>query len=173
MATDLGKIGIVMKGAYNSANTYEVLDAVSYGINTYIAKQAVPANTLPTNTTYWQPALVTTEFPHAQHFNGSNKSVIHIVNKNNNNSGELSFIISSDFWGGVSYNVGIYIHTGSSSNDSDIFYKVLWGSDEANYTITKNSSEVTITYNGGYVGSRVWNILNISGQANDPEVTFS
>ena len=58
-ATDLGKVGIVMKGAYNSANTYEMLDAVTYNSGTYIAKQAVPANTLPSNTTYWQAALVT------------------------------------------------------------------------------------------------------------------
>ena len=56
-ATDLGKVGIVMKGNYNSANTYEVLDAVSYNNGLYIAKQAVPANTLPTNTTYWQAAI--------------------------------------------------------------------------------------------------------------------
>lgn len=54
---DIGKVGMVMKGAYNSANTYEVLDAVSYQGGTYIAKQAVPANTDPTNTTYWQPAV--------------------------------------------------------------------------------------------------------------------
>ena len=57
MATDLGKVGIVMKGAYNSANTYEELDAVKYNTGTYIAKQAVPAGTTPTNTTYWQEAL--------------------------------------------------------------------------------------------------------------------
>ena len=56
-ATDLGKVGMVMKGTYNSANTYEVLDAVSYNNGLYIAKQAVPAGTLPTNTTYWQNAI--------------------------------------------------------------------------------------------------------------------
>lgn len=57
MATLIGKVGIVMKGDYNSANTYEVLDAVSYNGGLYVAKQAVPANTLPTNTTYWQKAI--------------------------------------------------------------------------------------------------------------------
>ena len=56
-ATDLGKVGIVMKGAWSSSATYEELDAVYYNSNTYIAKQAVPANTDPTNTTYWQIAL--------------------------------------------------------------------------------------------------------------------
>jgi hypothetical protein len=57
MATDLGKVGIVMKGTWSNSTPYEVLDAVYYGDATYIAKQDVPANTLPTNTTYWQQAL--------------------------------------------------------------------------------------------------------------------
>lgn len=57
MATDLGKVGMVMKGNYNSASTYEALDAVSYNNGLYVAKQEVPAGTAPTNTTYWQPAI--------------------------------------------------------------------------------------------------------------------
>ena len=56
-ATDLGKVGIVMKGTWSSSAAYEVLDAVTYNNGLYIAKQAVPANTLPTNTTYWQVAI--------------------------------------------------------------------------------------------------------------------
>ena len=56
-ATDLGKVGLVLKGNYNSANAYEVLDSVLYQGGTYIAKQDVPAGTNPTNTTYWQKAL--------------------------------------------------------------------------------------------------------------------
>lgn len=58
MATNIGKVGIVAKGVWNNSATYEVLDAVGYNGGTYIAKQNVPANTVPTNTTYWQPALV-------------------------------------------------------------------------------------------------------------------
>ena len=58
MATDIGKVGIRMRGTYSSANTYEVLDAVQYNNGTYIAKQEVPANTAPTNTTYWQAAMI-------------------------------------------------------------------------------------------------------------------
>lgn len=57
MATDLGKVGMVMKGDWDSSTAYEVLDAVSYDGGLYIAKQAVPANTLPTNTTYWQASV--------------------------------------------------------------------------------------------------------------------
>ena len=57
MATDLGKVGIVMKGTWSNSATYEALDAVSYNSNLYISKQAVPAGTLPTNTTYWQNAV--------------------------------------------------------------------------------------------------------------------
>ena len=57
MATLVGKVGIVIKGNWSSSATYEALDAVYYQNGTYIAKQAVPANTLPTNTTYWQVGL--------------------------------------------------------------------------------------------------------------------
>ena len=59
MATDLGKVGIVLKGAWSNTAAYEVLDAVSYSNGLYIAKQAVPAGTLPTNTNYWQVAVST------------------------------------------------------------------------------------------------------------------
>lgn len=57
MATDLGKVGMRLRGTYNAANSYEVLDVVTYNNGLYIAKTSVPANTLPTNTTYWQVAL--------------------------------------------------------------------------------------------------------------------
>ena len=57
MATDLGKVGMRARGSWNSSTTYEVLDVVSYNNSLYIAKQAVPANTAPTNTTYWQVAF--------------------------------------------------------------------------------------------------------------------
>ncbi len=63
MATDLGKVGIVMKGTWSSGTTYEALDAVTYNSGTYIAKQSVPAGTLPTNTTYWQVGLSTAGLP--------------------------------------------------------------------------------------------------------------
>lgn len=56
--TDIGRVGMVTKGAYNSASTYEALDVVNDNGGTYIAKQGVPAGIAPTNTTYWQPALV-------------------------------------------------------------------------------------------------------------------
>lgn len=55
--TDIGRAGMVMKGDYNSASTYETLDAVSYSNALYVAKQNVPAGILPTNTTYWQKAI--------------------------------------------------------------------------------------------------------------------
>lgn len=59
--TDIGRAGMVMKGNYNSAATYETLDAVSYNNGLYIAKQNVPVNILPTNTTYWQRAATATD----------------------------------------------------------------------------------------------------------------
>lgn len=55
--TNIGRVGIVMKGGYNSELSYEALDAVSYNNGLYVAKQDVPAGTVPTNTTYWQMAV--------------------------------------------------------------------------------------------------------------------
>ena len=59
--TDIGRAGMVMKGDYNSASTYETLDAVSYNNGLYVAKQNVPVNTYPTNTAYWQKAATATD----------------------------------------------------------------------------------------------------------------
>ena len=57
MATSVGRVARVMKGTWSSSATYEMLDAVSYNNGLYIAKQNVPAGTLPTTSTYWQVAL--------------------------------------------------------------------------------------------------------------------
>lgn len=57
MATDLGKVGIRLRGAWNSAATYEILDMVTFQHGLYIAKSNVPANTAPTNTAYWEAAV--------------------------------------------------------------------------------------------------------------------
>ena len=51
---DAGRIGFVLKGDYNASTTYEFLDVVHYGHNSYAAKGTTTGN-LPTNTTYWQP----------------------------------------------------------------------------------------------------------------------
>lgn len=57
MATLIGRVGMVIKGDWDSSVAYDTLDVVTYNNNTYIAKQASPAGTLPTNTTYWQLSL--------------------------------------------------------------------------------------------------------------------
>lgn len=49
-----GRVLLIPKGAWNSTDTYSMLDLVSYNGSSYIAKTSVPANTLPTNTSYWQ-----------------------------------------------------------------------------------------------------------------------
>lgn len=49
-----GRVLIMPKGAWNSTDTYSLLDLVSYNGSSYVAKTSVPANTLPTNTSYWQ-----------------------------------------------------------------------------------------------------------------------
>jgi len=76
MATDLGKVGMRARGDWSNSATYEVLDAVSYAGGLYIAKQAVPANTAPTNTTYWQVALNTSLFPNISFFSISANSSV-------------------------------------------------------------------------------------------------
>lgn len=50
---DLGKVSITVKGAWSSSTAYEILDVVTSGGGSYIAKQAVPAGTALTNTSYW------------------------------------------------------------------------------------------------------------------------
>ncbi len=51
--TDLGKVMVVPKGAYNANTTYEVLDLVTYNGSSYIALKSTKGN-VPTNATYWQ-----------------------------------------------------------------------------------------------------------------------
>lgn len=57
MATLVGRAGLVLKGAWDSDATYDIMDVVTYNNSVYIAKQLVPAGTLPTNTTYWMVAI--------------------------------------------------------------------------------------------------------------------
>lgn len=57
MSVLVGRVGLVIKGAWDSSVAYESMNVVTYNNSTYIAKQAVPAGTLPTNTTYWELTL--------------------------------------------------------------------------------------------------------------------
>lgn len=56
MATQqIGKVSMTPKGAWASSTTYERLDIVSHGLDSYVAIQAVPRNTVPSNSpSYWQ-----------------------------------------------------------------------------------------------------------------------
>lgn len=49
----IGRVTPLSKGAFNSNNTYERLDIVTYNGSSYMAKQQTVGN-LPTNTEYWQ-----------------------------------------------------------------------------------------------------------------------
>ena len=49
----LGKVVCTPKGAWSDATDYAVLDIVTDGGNAYLAKNAVPAGTALTNTSYW------------------------------------------------------------------------------------------------------------------------
>lgn len=53
MSTSAGKVLMIPKGDYDAAETYTMLDVVSYQGKSYVAKQTTTGNA-PTNTTYWQ-----------------------------------------------------------------------------------------------------------------------
>ena len=54
MSESAGRVLMIPKGTYSPTATYDPLDAVKYGHNSYVCKQTSRGN-LPTNTTYWQP----------------------------------------------------------------------------------------------------------------------
>lgn len=53
-----GRVAIVPKGDLSAAVEYKRLDAVAFNNTLYIAKKAVPAGTLPTDTEYWMKCIV-------------------------------------------------------------------------------------------------------------------
>ena len=53
-----GRVAIVPKGDWSAAVEYKRLDAVAFNNTLYIAKKAVPAGTLPTDTEYWMKCVV-------------------------------------------------------------------------------------------------------------------
>lgn len=53
-----GRVAIVPKGDWSAAVEYKRLDAVAFNNTLYIAKKAVPAGTLPTDTEYWMKGVV-------------------------------------------------------------------------------------------------------------------
>ncbi len=53
MSAIAGRVMPLPKGEYDSETTYRILDIVSYGNATYMAKTTTTGN-LPTNTSYWQ-----------------------------------------------------------------------------------------------------------------------
>ena len=51
--TNLGKVSVTPKGAWAITNAYEILDIVTSGGSSYLAKQDVPTGVPLTNTSYW------------------------------------------------------------------------------------------------------------------------
>ena len=97
MATLIGKVGMVMKGDWSSSATYEVLDAVTYNGSLYIAKQAVPVNTLPTNTTYWQLGAtgdIPTKAEIIRATTGSSPTTLTLPIKRTTSGGKVFFIMA-------------------------------------------------------------------------------
>lgn len=110
--TDLGKVGIVMKGNYNSANDYEELDVVNYQNGLYIAIQDAPAGTLPTDTTYWQPALANVKGMHK--FNNASPYTLNIEGNT------MGIVIIQNAAGGQTPGLYAYMSTGGSALVSEI-----------------------------------------------------
>lgn len=52
--TDLGKVAMTPKGAWDVTLDYAILDVVAYHGSSYVALQPIPAGTAITNATYWQ-----------------------------------------------------------------------------------------------------------------------
>lgn len=51
--TNLGKVSVTPKGAWAITNAYEILDIVTSGGSSYLAKQDVPTGVSLSNTSYW------------------------------------------------------------------------------------------------------------------------
>ena len=58
---NLGRVGLVLRGDWSATTNYVPLDVVTYNGNSFAAK-AASINTLPTNTTYWQPLAQNSEY---------------------------------------------------------------------------------------------------------------
>ncbi|MBR6474006.1 MAG: hypothetical protein IKS98_00965 [Lachnospiraceae bacterium] len=135
MATDLGKVGMRARGNWNSLNTYEVLDVVSYNNGLYLAVQAVPANTVPTNTTYWQQC-VAIPTPRMD-----NTSIL--TNLAANKTGEPFTVTTSKFYRVRTNGSG---KISISTSDSSLLYTVYSGDGGANVAmIYLNAGNYTYT----------------------------
>lgn len=60
-SVNLGRVGLVLRGDWSATTNYVPLDVVTYNGNSFAAK-AASINTLPTNTTYWQPLAQNSEY---------------------------------------------------------------------------------------------------------------
>ena len=151
MATDLGKVGIRMRETWNSSTAYEVLDAVTYQGSLYIAKQAVPANTVPTNTTYWQLSSDAASFANGMTFSKSTNipSNIQIKYMGNKTTFKLSGITGST--GLILFYAG-YPHTSSTTANRRGIYVVSYAGDIVDIssqgytlpTVTVGTGEITV-----------------------------
>ena len=160
-ATDLGKVGMVMKGTWSSSATYEILDAVTYNGSLYIAKQAVPANTLPTNTTYWQLAAtgdIATKAEIIRATSGSSSTTLTLPIKQTTGGGKIFFImgmlrtttLSSSAGFGVFYIYGtpgevIWIHKENLNGVTSIEFDSADAAGNLSVTLTGYMT-VTIIY---------------------------
>ena len=52
--TNLGRVGLVLRGAYDASAAYSRMDVVSYQGSSYAALKATTGHD-PTDTSYWQP----------------------------------------------------------------------------------------------------------------------
>lgn len=159
MATDLGKVGMRMRGDWDSSTAYEVLDAVSYNSSLYIAKQAVPANTLPTNTTYWQLALdsdvkrtnatVSIKPSDIVDITGTSGANYYLLMLNSNSTGLMGAFLVIGYGGGSTRNVITTLLKGNLI-------------DTVGFTTTDNTDQtLKVTFTGSF-GDRTLNVVVVS-----------
>lgn len=51
---DAGRVGFVIRGAYDSSASYDFLDVVYFGDSSYVAKKVTVGNEPTENNEYWQ-----------------------------------------------------------------------------------------------------------------------
>lgn len=127
MSTVAGRVAIVPKDAWKSTSNYLRLDLVTYEGHIYVAKKAVSAGTLPTDTEYWMDC-------------GDLGSVAQKELESIVSSAEYSLLLTTDkdpsgtITGAPVYDSGIKI---------DVFNQQLKGVTLANFAICNTASSET------------------------------
>ena len=124
---ELERVSIVPKGVWNSQNTYERLDIVSYNGSSYIARQNVPVNISLSNTNYWK--LIAEKGGKGETGNGiSSITELNVTHQ----SGQID-TYQINFTNGNNFNFGIY--NGADGADGAGSVSTVDGIDASNQNV--------------------------------------